>query len=64
MNVYPFIAAEKAAAHHVATACALLEVSPSAYASIGRAGARTGHRVSITRSGAQVSSAAGGGWRG
>ena len=31
MNVYPFIAAEKAAAHHVATACALLEVSPSAY---------------------------------
>ena len=31
MNVYPFIAAEKAAAHHVATACALLEVSQSAY---------------------------------
>jgi len=31
MNVYPFIAAEKAAAHHVATACALLEVSTSAY---------------------------------
>jgi len=31
MNVYPFIAAEKAAAHHVATACALLEVSASAY---------------------------------
>lgn len=31
MNVYPFIAAEKAAAHHVTTACALLEVSASAY---------------------------------
>jgi transposase InsO family protein len=31
MNLYPFIAAEKAAAHHVATACALLEVSTSAY---------------------------------
>ena len=31
MNVYPFIAAEKAAAHHVTTACALLEVSQSAY---------------------------------
>ena len=31
MNVYPFIAAEKAAAHHVTTACALLEVSTSAY---------------------------------
>ncbi len=31
MNVYPFIAAEKAAAHHVATACVLLEVSQSAY---------------------------------
>lgn len=31
MNLYPFIAAEKAAAHHVATACALLEVSKSAY---------------------------------
>jgi transposase InsO family protein len=31
MNVYPFIAAEKAAAHHVAAACALLEVSTSAY---------------------------------
>ncbi len=31
MNIYPFIAAEKAAAHHVTTACALLEVSPSAY---------------------------------
>ena len=31
MNVYPFIAAEKAAAHHVATACALLEVSTSGY---------------------------------
>jgi len=31
MNVYPFIAAEQAAAHHVTTACALLEVSASAY---------------------------------
>ena len=31
MNVYPFIAAEKTAAHHVTTACALLEVSTSAY---------------------------------
>lgn len=31
MNVYPFIAAERAAAHHVTTACALLEVSTSAY---------------------------------
>ena len=31
MNVYPFVAAEKAAAHHVSTACALLEVSTSAY---------------------------------
>ena len=31
MNVYPFIAAEKSAAHHVTTACALLEVSQSAY---------------------------------
>ena len=31
MNLYPFIAAEKAAAHHVARACALLEVSTSAY---------------------------------
>jgi transposase InsO family protein len=31
MNIYPFIAAEQAAAHHVATACALLEVSTSAY---------------------------------
>ena len=31
MSVYPFIAAEKAAAHHVATACTLLEVSTSAY---------------------------------
>jgi transposase InsO family protein len=31
MNIYPFIAAEKAAARHVATACALLEVSTSAY---------------------------------
>ena len=31
MNVYPFIAAEKAATHHVTTACALLEVSQSAY---------------------------------
>lgn len=31
MNVYPFIAAEKAAAHRVAPACALLEVSTSAY---------------------------------
>ena len=31
MNVYPFIAAEKAAAHHVTTACTLLEVSTSAY---------------------------------
>ncbi len=31
MNIYPFIAAEKAAAHHVARACALLEVSTSAY---------------------------------
>jgi transposase InsO family protein len=31
VNVYPFIAAEKAAAHHVTTACALLEVSTSAY---------------------------------
>ena len=31
MNVYPFIAAEQAATHHVTTACALLEVSTSAY---------------------------------
>lgn len=30
MNIYPFIAAEKAAAHHIATACGLLEVSTSA----------------------------------
>jgi transposase InsO family protein len=31
MNVYPFIVAEKAAAHHVRKACVLLEVSQSAY---------------------------------
>jgi putative transposase len=31
MNVYAFIAAERAAAHHVTTACGLLEVSTSAY---------------------------------
>ena len=31
MNIYPFIAAEKAAAHHAAPACALLDVSTSAY---------------------------------
>ena len=31
MNVYPFIEAEKAGGHHVVRACALLEVSRSAY---------------------------------
>jgi hypothetical protein len=31
VNVYPFIEAQKAGGHHVVRACALLEVSRSAY---------------------------------
>jgi putative transposase len=53
MNVYPFIAAEKAAAHRVAPACALLEVSTSAYyqwsrhepSARARANAELGERI-------------------
>ena len=45
MNVYPFIAAEKAAAHHVTTACALLEVSTSAYYQWSRHGPSARARV-------------------